>query len=183
MSCCPIYWQSQSEQVTFPPSFPICLSAKIVTSAVLLCGRGHVQISTWSLPYESSSQALDGSPTVRFQRNGIVLKSGHCTMYYTNTYCGSTTGQGTVLGSLYRKAILPNSEFSAPIKIIIKYILKRGLLMVSNISQPLSNGVGDFWAAVFNPNLWQVSSFLSFFLGVESSGVLTTDHQGVPSTS
>ena len=74
-------------------------------------------------------------------------------MYYTNTYCGSITGHGTVLGSLYKKATLPNSEFSAPIKIIIKYILKRGFVDGEQYSQPLSNGVGYFWAAVFNPNL------------------------------
>ena len=58
-----------------------------------------------------------------------------------------------MLGSLYRKAILPNSEFSAPIKILVKYILKRGFVDGEQYSQPLSNGVGEFWAAVFNPNL------------------------------
>ena len=58
-----------------------------------------------------------------------------------------------MLGSLYRKAIIPNSEFSAPIKIIIKYILKMGFVGGEQYSQPLSNGVGEFWAAVFNASL------------------------------
>ena len=58
-----------------------------------------------------------------------------------------------MLGSLYRKAILPNSEFSAPIKIIIKYILKRGFVGGEQYSQLSSNGVGEFWAAVFNASL------------------------------
>ena len=60
--------------------------------------------------------------------NGIVLKPGLELCIPQNTYCGFITRQGTVLGSLHGKAILPTSEFSAPIKIIIKYILKRGFV-------------------------------------------------------